>query len=88
MFTRMDGPQAVQNEVFACQRKTKHTTSLRKVMKCGSIIAKKFSSTCSQVIFEARAGSDCRITDPNKRYSRNLEQGGLEIPCPSFAVTS
>ena len=23
----------------------------------------------------------CRITDPNKRYSRDLEQGGFEIPC-------
>ena len=23
----------------------------------------------------------CKIIDPKKRYSRDLEQGGLEIPC-------
>ena len=23
----------------------------------------------------------CKITDPRKKYSRDLEQGGLEIPC-------
>ena len=23
----------------------------------------------------------CKITDPKKRYSRDLEQGVLEIPC-------
>ena len=23
----------------------------------------------------------CKVTDPNRKYSRDLAQGGLEIPC-------
>ena len=52
-------------------------------MKCGSIVGhlpKKISSMCS--LFLRHGGVIvCRITDSNKRYSRDLEQGSLEIPC-------
>ena len=38
------------------------------------------SSTCS--LFIRKGGTiDCEVTDPNRKYSRDLPQGGLEIPC-------
>ena len=58
-----------------------------KVMKAGTRagtmvghLPKKTSSTCS--LFIRKGGTiDCEVTDPNRKYSRDLPQGGLEIPC-------
>ena len=80
-----DGWYPVRDEVLACQRETgnTHDPFAVKVMKCGSIVGhlpKKISSTCS--LFLRHGGVIvCRIIDPNKRYSRDLEQGALEVPC-------
>ena len=71
--------------MLACQRETgnTHDPFAVKVMKCGSIVGhlpKKVSSTCS--LFLRHGGVIvCRITDPHKQYSRDLEQGSLKIPC-------
>ena len=43
-------------------------------------LPKKTSSTCS--LFIRKGGTiDCEVMDPNRKYSRDLLQGGLEIPC-------
>ena len=44
-------------------------------------LPKKTSSTYS--LFIRKGGTiDCEVTpDPNRKYSRDLPQGGLEIPC-------
>ena len=43
-------------------------------------LPKKISSTCS--LFIRKGGTiDCEVTDPNRKYPRDLPQGGLEIPC-------
>ena len=71
--------------MLACQRKTRNTHDplAVKVVKSGSIVGhlpKKISSTCS--LFIRRGGViTCKITDPQKRYLTDLEQGGLKIPC-------
>ena len=72
--------------MLACQRETgiTHDPFAVKVMKCGSIVGhlpKKISSTCSAFLRHRPGVIVCRITDPYKRYSKDLEQGGLEIPC-------
>jgi len=79
-------PTQYEMKVLACQRETgnTHDPFAMKVMKCGSIVghlSKKISSTCSLFLRHGPGVIVCRITDPNKRYSRDLEQGGLEIPC-------
>ena len=54
-----------------------------KVMKADAIVGhllKKISSTCSLFIMKGGVIS-CKVTDPNRKYSRDLAQGGLEIPC-------
>ena len=54
-----------------------------KVTKNGSVVGylpKKITSTCS--LFIRKGGIIyCEVTDLNRRYSRDLVQGGLEIPC-------
>ena len=43
-------------------------------------LPKKTSSTCS--LFIRKGGMiDCEVMDPNRKYSRDLPQGSLEIPC-------
>ena len=43
-------------------------------------LPEKISSTCS--LFIRKGGTiDCKVTDLNRKYSRDLPQGGLEIPC-------
>ena len=80
-----DGWLPVRDEMLACQCETgnAHDPFAVKVVKSRSIVGhlpKKISSTCS--LFMRRGGViTCKITDPQKRYSRDLEQGGLEIPC-------
>ena len=80
-----DGWSPVRDEILACQRETgnAHNPFAVKVLKSGSIVGHspiKISSTCSLFL---RCGGviTCKITDPEKQYSRDLEQGGLEIPC-------
>ena len=54
-----------------------------KVTKDGETVGhvpKKISSTCSLFISNGGVIS-CEVTDPNRRYLRDLAQGGLEIPC-------
>ena len=80
-----DGWSPVRDEILACQRKTgnAHNPFAVKVVKSGSIVGhlpKKISSTCS-LFLRRRGVITCKITDPQKQYSRDLEQAGLEIPC-------
>ena len=52
------------------------------VMKDGTIVGhlpKKVSRICS--LFLRRGGSICCRVSGNRRYSADLPQGGLEIPC-------
>ena len=43
-------------------------------------LPKKTSSICS--LFIRKGGTiDCEVMDPNRKYSRDLPQGGLEVPC-------
>lgn len=75
----------VLDETLVCQREIEnpHDPFAVKVTKSGNIVGhlpKKISSTCS--LFLRRGGTlTCKVTNPSKRYSRDLEQGGLEIPC-------
>ena len=71
-------------EKLECQRETgnPHDIFAVAVLKSGVIlghIPKKISSICS--LFLWRGGViHCRVTGV-RRYSADLEQGGLEIPC-------
>ena len=75
----------VRDETLACQREggNVYDPFAVKVGKSGVIVGhvpRRISSTCS--LFLRHGGViTCKITDPKKRYSRDLEQGGLEIPC-------
>ena len=72
-------------EVLQCSREVgnAHNPYAVKVMKAGTTIGhlpKKISSTC--LLFIRKGGMiDCEVTDPNRKYSGDLPQGGLEIPC-------
>ena len=71
-------------EMLSCSRETgnRHDPFSVKVKKSATVVGhlpKKVSSTCS--LFVRMGGSiSCKVTGP-KRYSANLLQGGLEIPC-------
>ena len=75
----------VRDETLACQREggNVYNPFAAKVVKSGAIVGhvpRRISSTC--LLFLRHGGAiTCKITDPKKRYSRDLEQGGLEIPC-------
>ena len=60
-----------------------HNPFAVKVTMSGNIVGhllKKISSMCS--LFSRGGGMlTCKITNPNKWHSRDLEQRGLEIPC-------
>ena len=72
-------------EMLQCSREDAHNPYAVEVIKtaCGTIVGhlpKKISSTCS--LFIRKGGTiDCEVTDSNRKYSRDLPQGGLEIPC-------
>ena len=79
----------VLGEVLQCSREVgnSHDPYAVKVMKAGTRaetivghLLKKTSPTCSLFIRKGRT-IDCEVTDPNRKYSRDLPQGGLEIPC-------
>lgn len=78
IWTPMDG------EVLSCARETGnlHDPFSVKVNKSMTIVGhlpRRISSTCS--LFLHMGGSiSCRVTGP-RRYSADLIQGGLEIPC-------
>lgn len=81
---RMDGLQ-YEMKLLTYQRETgnAHYPYAVKVTKSGSIVGhlpKKISSTYSLSLMHGGVIT-CKLTDPNKQYSRDLEQGGLEIPC-------
>ena len=71
-------------EVLRCQRETSNPTDRYAVaiVKDSCIVGhlpRKISAICS--IFIRRGGGiDCHITGC-RRYSRDLLQGGLEVPC-------
>ena len=71
-------------EELECQRENSnpHDIFAVAVLKSGVVVGhvpKKISSICS--LFLRRGGAiHCRVSDV-KRYSADLEQGGLEIPC-------
>jgi len=73
------------DETLSCCREVgnPHDPFAVKVMKAGMTVGhlpKKISSTCS--LFMLDGGSiSCKVTDPHRRYSSDLVQGGLEIPC-------
>ena len=75
----------VLHETLSCCRELAniHDPFAAKVMKAGSTVGhllKKISSTCSLFIMKSGVIS-CKVTDPNRKYSRDLAEGGLEIPC-------
>ena len=69
-------------ETLSCYRELANIHAI-KVMKAGAIVGhlpKKISFTCS--LFIGKGGViSCNVADPNRKYSRDLAQGGLEIPC-------
>ena len=72
-------------EILQCSREESNVYDpfAIKVTKDGSIVGhlpKKISSMCSLFI---RMGGIiyCEVADLNRRYSRDLIQGSLEIPC-------
>jgi len=73
------------DEMLTCCREVgnPHDPFAVKVIKVGETVGhlpKKISSTCS--LFILNGGSiSCKVTDPHRRYSSDLVQGGLEIPC-------
>jgi len=74
----------VLGETLPCTRElgNAHDIVAVKVTKVGvtvGLVSKKISSTCSLFISNGGVIS-CEITDPNRNYSRDLVQGGLEIP--------
>ena len=69
-------------EMLQCSREVdnSHDPYAVKVMKAGTMVGhlpKKISSTRSLFCETI----DCKVTDPNRKYSRDLPQGGPEIPC-------
>ena len=78
-----DGWSPVRDELLTCQRETgnAHDLFAVKVVKSRSIVGylpKKIRSTCS--LFLRHGGvNTCKITDPTRQYSRDLEQGGLDF---------
>ena len=75
---------AVLGEELLCQRETGNRvdTFAVAVIRDGTVVGhvpKKISSVCS--LYLRRGGSIvCRVTG-SRRYSEDLVQGGLEIPC-------
>jgi len=66
-----------------CELGNAHYIVAVKMTKVGVTVghvSKKISSTCSLFISNGGVIS-CEITDPNRKCSRDLVQGGLEIPC-------
>ena len=73
------------DEMLSCCREVgnPHDPFTVKVTKAGITVGhlpKKISSTCSLFIFNGGSIS-CKVTDSHRRYSSDLVQGGLEIPC-------
>ena len=73
------------DEMLSCCREVgnPHDPFAVKVTKAGITVGhlpKKISSTCSLFIFNGGSIS-CKVTDSHRRYSSDLVQGGLEIPC-------
>ena len=67
-----------------CSRETSnlHDPFAVKVLKTDEIVGhlpKRISSVCS--IFLRKGGSITCTVNGERRYSRDLTQGGLEIPC-------
>ena len=64
-----------------CELAKLHDPFAVKVMKAGSTVGhlpKKISSTCS--LFIMKGGVILyKVTDPDRKYSRHLTQGGIEI---------
>ena len=71
-------------ETLSCSRETSnlHDPFAVKVLKTDEVVGhlpKKISSTCS--VFLRKGGTiTCRVSG-ERRYSKDLAQGGLEIPC-------
>ena len=75
----------VLDEMLSCCREfaNVHDPFAVKVVKAGSTVGHlpiKISSTCSLFIMKGGVIS-CKVTDPARKYSGDLVQGGLEIPC-------
>ena len=75
---------AIDGEVLACEREVGnvHDTFAVSVKKDGIIVGhcpRKISSICS--IFIRRGGSITCQVNGNRRYSQDLPQGGLKVPC-------
>ena len=75
---------SIIGEILNCER-DRHSASDRyavAVMKTGFVVGllpRKISRVCS--LFLRRGGDIHCIVSGERRYSRNLPQGGLEIPC-------
>ena len=83
--------EAVLGEVLSCQREpgNRHDPYAVAAVSSGRTVGhvpRKISPICS--IFIRRGGLITCMVTGNRRYSADLEQGGLEIPClySSFRV--
>ena len=75
---------AINGEVLACKREVGnvHHTFAVSVKKDGIIVGhcpRKSSSICS-IFIRRKVSITCQVNG-NRRYSQDLPQGGLEVPC-------
>ena len=68
-------------EILSCVREpaNEHILYAVGVIKFGQILPRKVSKVCS--IFLRRGGCISCLVHGRRRYSEDLPQGGLEIPC-------
>ena len=83
---------SVEGEILSCMREVgnSHDPMAVAVKKGSNVVGhvpRKISAVCS--IFLRRGGTiNCRVAG-HRRYSSDLEQGGLEVPCIlTFSVSS
>ena len=75
---------AMMGEMLACERDPRnqhdrYTVSVKKGNTTVGHLPKKISKLCS--LFIRRGGSIQCLVNGSRRYSSDLPQGGLEIPC-------
>ena len=77
--------EAVQGELLDCRREpgNRHDPYAVAVIRSSVLVGhvpRRISSLCSAFI--RRGGTiTCQVTDAIRRYSFDLPQGGLEVPC-------
>ena len=70
-------------EILPCTRELGNTHNIFavKVTKDGETVGHVLRRLARPARFSNGGVISCEVIDPNRRYSRDLAQGGLEIPC-------